>query len=299
MDWQMKCSTFIKAYGIDLSCFKFKQVLQLHCLTMKTECMIEEYQLKFYKNAENIDTLFSMIINSLFLVVGLSCEDIVLHDTAHTTIKMSMDTSLYYTSASFCVFKIWAIICSLWENNSQPVSQSVGGALNLWDTDLLDNFTAVSEVMGQDKWLTPQWLNWLLGKSKKWLALCICVFIVHVLYASLLQHLREFKGFFFSCMFLYLNHCTLTVSPSITHRNTSFSSPLPLPILLWVIDFLLVSLAPTLSSCPLKFLSHVYTLYSHTLFTHHSFKLHIFSSSFHLTFLQKDGCSSKKVCALV
>lgn len=47
----------------------------------------------------------------------------------------------------------------------QAVTRSAGGALPPSDTDLLDNFTAVSSVMGQDKWPAPQWLSWLLGRT--------------------------------------------------------------------------------------------------------------------------------------
>lgn len=79
---------------------------------------------------------------------------------------------------------IWALIAALAERRTssqpegeiQPVCRSAGGALLLWDTDLLDNFTAVSAVMGQDKWLTPQWLSWLLGKSRTG-SHCACVWV--------------------------------------------------------------------------------------------------------------------------
>lgn len=79
-------------------------------------------------------------------------------------------TYLYSTSAPLGPMRGLIAALAEWKTSNQPViqpvSRSAGGALLLCDIDLLDNFTAVSSVKGQDKWLTPQWLNRLLGKSR-------------------------------------------------------------------------------------------------------------------------------------
>lgn len=65
--------------------------------------------------------------------------------------------------------------CSL--RNKQPEGggpcRSAGGALLLWDTDLLDNFTAVSAVMGRDKWVTWEEQDWLVPCTCE--CVCVCV----------------------------------------------------------------------------------------------------------------------------
>lgn len=85
----------------------------------------------------------------------------------------------------------WALIVAVAAEEEQrdlwAVTQSAGGALPPSDTDLLDNFTAVSSVMGQDKLPAPQWLSWLLGRTGLphtgtvcFIAFVQCVFLLEV-----------------------------------------------------------------------------------------------------------------------
>lgn len=85
----------------------------------------------------------------------------------------------------------WALIVAVAAEEEQrdfwAVTQSAGGALPPSDTDLLDNFTAVSSVMGQDKLPAPQWLSRLLGRTGLsrtgtvcFIAFVQCVFLLEV-----------------------------------------------------------------------------------------------------------------------
>lgn len=66
------------------------------------------------------------------------------------------------------------------------VPQSAGGALPPSDTDLLDNFAAVSPVMGQDKLPAPPRLSRLLGRTGLSRTGTVC-FIAFVQCAFLLE----------------------------------------------------------------------------------------------------------------